>query len=155
MNSLIWLWIFSSKSFLATFGQRLSAYSFRGVCCSSCVPNLAKSPFKTVTVGFPGSLIDEVVGPTLAMMRLGASISCRSSKFFLYLPFPGIFRANFNWTALSDNVNGNRDCWSVEIAVFNPRCSFYIFICLENHLNISFFHVNISALAIYPFILEY
>ena len=65
--------LFSRKLFDMTFNQLLHhfapdlaplrpAYAFNGVCRSSCVPNLAISLFLTVTTGFPGSLMVEVVG---------------------------------------------------------------------------------------------
>ena len=75
--------------------------SFNGVCRSNCVPNFAISLFLTVTSGFPGSLIVEVVGLTFRICEPGASTSYNPSKFFFDRRFPWIFRARLSSTARS------------------------------------------------------
>ena len=89
--SLIWLRSNSSTNFSPDRAPLWSAYTFSGVCCSSCVPNLAISLFLTVTTGFPGSLIVDVVGLTLGMLEPGASTSYRPSEFFFERRLPCIF----------------------------------------------------------------
>ena len=49
----------------------------------SCkVPNYAMSLFRTVTIGFPGSFIVDVVGLTFKILEPGARTSYKPSKFF-------------------------------------------------------------------------
>ena len=101
INCLMWLWIFSSTNFLPTLGPRRSVYTINGVCLSYNVPNFAMSLFPTVTIGFPGSLIVDIVGFTFKIIKPGASTSCSPSKFFFERRLPCSFLANFTSTARS------------------------------------------------------
>ena len=101
VNCLMWLWMCSSPNFSPIWGPRRLAETFNGVSLSRRVLNFAMALFRTVTIGFPGSLIVDDVGLTFKLFEPGARTSYRPSKFFFERRLPCIFLANFSWTARS------------------------------------------------------
>ena len=97
--SLMWLCMSSSTNFSPFRGPLRSAYNFNGVCFSCKVPNFTMSLCLTVTTGFPGSLVVDVVELTLRIFKPGASTSYRPSIFFFERRLLCIFLATFNSSA--------------------------------------------------------
>ena len=60
--------------FLLVPSPRRLAYTISGLFCSSCVPDFAMSLSRTDTIDLPGSLMVEVVGPTILGQTLRINI---------------------------------------------------------------------------------